>query len=134
LAKQCHDCPVTLRFGIFSNSSNDEFSKHNDLTIVWKKPEQSDYVDTRNVFKGTGNLTDGIKQSKLEDSNSQIEIIFYKNITTLCNNVTSYPVMGVPDTHVEIITGKERRQRSFWLGKVKCNKEKYHFNNNNNNK
>ncbi len=39
LAKQCHDCPVTSPFGILANSSDAEFAKHNDLTIVWKKPD-----------------------------------------------------------------------------------------------
>ncbi|EFX73474.1 hypothetical protein DAPPUDRAFT_109801 [Daphnia pulex] len=102
LTKQCHDCPVTSPFGILGNSSDAVFAKHNDLTIVWKKP------DSR-----SGNLTDGIKQSKLEDANSQIEIILNNNITRLCNNVTAFSVMGIPDTHIEITSEKRRRKRSI---------------------
>jgi hypothetical protein len=60
-----------------------------------------------------GNLTDGIKQSKLEDANSQIEIILNNNITRLCNNVTAFAVMEIPDTHIVIISEKRRRKRSI---------------------
>jgi hypothetical protein len=68
------------------------------------------YVNGRT---GSGNLTDGIKQSKLEDANSQIEIILNNNITRLCNNVTAFAVMGIPDTHIVIISEKRRRKRSI---------------------
>ncbi|EFX61418.1 hypothetical protein DAPPUDRAFT_273576 [Daphnia pulex] len=39
LAKECHDSPVTSPFGIIANSSNEEFANHNDLTIVWRRPD-----------------------------------------------------------------------------------------------
>ncbi|EFX61153.1 hypothetical protein DAPPUDRAFT_122491 [Daphnia pulex] len=115
LAKQCHDCPVTSPFGILANSSDAGFAKHNDLTIVWKKPDSSQEpdCDIKTIFTGSGNLTDGIKQSKLEDANSQIEIILNNSITRLCNNVTAFSVMGIPDTHIEIISEKRRRKRSI---------------------
>jgi len=67
----------------------------------------------QNIFTGSGNLTDGFKQSKLEDSNSQIEIILNNNITRLCNNITAFAVMGIPDTHIEIKSEKKRRKRSI---------------------
>ena len=69
LRKECHNCPVTSPFGIIANSSDDEFATHNDLTIVWHKPDaaQEPECNIKTIFYGSGNLTKGATQSKLED-------------------------------------------------------------------
>ena len=113
LKKECHNCKVTSPFGIIANSSNDEFATHNDLTIVWTKPDanQEPECDYKNIWTGTGNLTNGKTQSKLEDSNSQLEMIFNNTMQTLCTNETAYPVLGVPETYITISNRSSRRKR-----------------------
>ena len=113
LKKECHNCRVTSPFGILTNSSNDEFATHNDLTIVWNKPDpnQEPECDFKTIWFGKGNLTNGVTQSKLEDSKSQLEMIFHNNSITLCTNETAYPVSGVPDTYIKISNHPSRKKR-----------------------
>jgi hypothetical protein len=113
LKKECHNCRVTSPFGILTNSSNDEFATHNDLTIVWNKPDpnQEPECDFKTIWFGKGNLTNGVTQSKLEDSKSQLEMIFHNNSITLCTNETAYPVSGVPDTYIKISNHPSRNKR-----------------------
>ena len=102
LQKECHNCRVTSPYGILSNSSNDEFATHNDLAIVWKKPDanQEPDCDFKHIWSGTGNLTRGKTQSKLEDATSQLEMIFQNNMKTLCTNETAYPILCIPETYI----------------------------------
>jgi hypothetical protein len=59
--KECHNCRVTSLFGILTNSSKDDFATHNNLTVVWHKPDatQEPECDFENIWSGTGNLTTG---------------------------------------------------------------------------
>ena len=114
LRKECQNYPVTSPFGIIANSSDDEFATHNDLTIVWHKPDATQEPDCsiKTIFYGSGNLTKGATQSKLEDPVAQLEIIFYNNITKLCTNTSAFPIMGIPDTYIEISNHSSRSKRS----------------------
>ncbi len=78
LKKECHNCIVTSPFGIIANSSNDEFATHNDLTIVWKKPDvnQEPECNYKLIWSGTENLTTSKTLSTLEDATSQLEMNF----------------------------------------------------------
>ena len=113
LQKECHNCRVTSPFDILSNSSNDEFATHNDLTILWKKPDANQEPDCnfKHIWSGTGNLTRGKTQSKLEDATSQLEMIFQNNMQTLSTNETAYPILGIPETYITISNHSSRRKR-----------------------
>jgi hypothetical protein len=78
LAKECHECPVTSPFGIIANSSNEEFANHNDLTIVWRRPDATQEPECayKTILSSRGNLTRGFSQSKLEDYSAQLELVF----------------------------------------------------------
>ncbi|KAI9549422.1 hypothetical protein GHT06_007354 [Daphnia sinensis] len=115
LSKECHECPVMSPFGILANSSTIEFSNHNDLTIVWKAPDPKEPTcDINIVFQGKGNLTKGQKQSRIEDNVAQLEFIIATNKTKICTNDTVYPVIGLPDTfiNVEEVTKRQKRDVS----------------------
>ena len=115
LAKECHDCPVTSPFGIIANSSNDEFANHNDLTIVWHRPDATQEPECayKTILSSHGNLTRGFSQSKLEDYSAQLELIFHNNVTTLCTNGTFFTVTGVPDTYIKFTQPIARGKRSM---------------------
>jgi hypothetical protein len=112
LRKECHNCRVISPFGNLTNSSNDEFATHNDLTIVWNKPDPNQELecDFKTIWPGTGNLTTGKNQSKLEDAKYQLQVLFHNN-SKLCTNETVYPVLGVPDTYVTIGKRSSRQTR-----------------------
>ncbi|KAI9560543.1 hypothetical protein GHT06_011484 [Daphnia sinensis] len=112
LSKECHECPVMSPFGILANSSTIEFSNHNDLTIVWKAPDPKEPTcDINIVFQGKGNLTKGQKQSRIEDNVAQLEIIIATNKTKICTNDTVYPVIGLPDTFINVEEVTKRKNR-----------------------
>lgn len=114
LAKECHDCPVTSPFGILTNSSKDEVAYHNDLTIVWKAPDAKEPTcDIKIVYENFGNFTKGKTQGKLEDHASQLEFLFETNQTKLCSNATVSPVLGLPETYIEIVELTSKKKRSY---------------------
>jgi hypothetical protein len=49
-----------------------------------------------------------------------MKIIFTNNIAQLCNNVTAYPVMRIPDTLVKIKTKKTKTKTKHQRRSLRC--------------
>ena len=91
LMKECHNCPVTSPYGIIATSSDDKFATHNEITIVWPKPDatQEPLCDYKSIHRGKGEIIKTEFTSKLQDRISQ----------RYCAQITLFFLLWVSQKH-----------------------------------
>ena len=113
LWKNCPECPVQSAFGTLTNNTDDGFAIHNDITIVWLVPDKKNVTcDMKKILEGSGNITHTKDHGIIVDDINQIEILTVHNLTKLCNGATTFQVMGIKDTYVEVAFRPKRKKRN----------------------
>ena len=106
--------PIFSPFGEIHHVENNDHAIHNDLTIVWRKPDGEFPCETRIIHDGFGETITHTKlESRLIDKHDQLEFHFNKNFVKLCGEAPLNAVHGIPDIYLHIIPLSKKTRRSI---------------------